>query len=62
MYKFEIFNVNCNHCVSKIKNALNGICDFNISDDYKYISLSEYDENIKDDLENLGFKLGKKIQ
>lgn len=64
MKKYEIFNVNCSHCVNKIKNALSEIYgEITFSDDLKSICINADDEEIlKDELLELGFKLGKEIK
>lgn len=62
MKKYEIFNVNCNHCVNKIKNALEE--DFgtiNFSDDLKYIFINANKKEFEDELLELGFRLGKLV-
>ena len=63
MKKYEIFNVNCSHCVKKIKDNLED--EFNnitFSDDLKIIIIDCDDKDyLSKCLEELGFKLGKEI-
>lgn len=63
MKKYEIFNVNCTHCVSKIKNALEEeFGEISFSENLKTICVNiDDEEKLKDELEELGFKLGKEI-
>lgn len=58
MSKYEIFNVNCSHCVNKIKNELDNV---SFSDDLKTITTDCEEEELREILEDLGFKLGKKL-
>lgn len=58
MSKYEIFNVNCSHCVNKIKNELDNA---SFSDDLKIITTDCEEEELREILEDLGFKLGKKL-
>lgn len=63
MKKYEIFNVNCTHCVNKIKNALKEeFGEISFSENLKTICVNiDDEEKLKDELEELGFKLGKEI-
>lgn len=61
MNKYEIFNVHCNNCVNKIKNALEDeFGEIKFSEDLKYIFINAEEDELETALDELGFKLGKK--
>ena len=64
--KFKIANVNCNNCVSLIKNSLEstfGAIEIDLEPKILSVNLQEKDkENFEKELSELGFELLEQIQ